>query len=368
MSDRSQPDQSGQPEQPRPAASTPLDPMRLIHWVSGAPLSSALPITDPTPDPGLFGPDSVTWRLHREQWLIAAGARAFLLQAAHPVVAQGALDHSRFAQDPYGRVANTVRAMSVLIFGTTREAQAAARRINRLHQTVIGTLAEDVGRHLAGTAYSAMDPPALLWVHAAFVDSIVSAYQCFVGPLAPGDCEDYWRESLRYARLLGLSDADLPPSYQALQTYMAEAIASGEVCVGAGAHTIARAILDPPMPWYRRPLWALVQSMTIGQLPATLRRQYGLRWTWREVLLYRCVRSAARLLRFLLPHYLGQSQAASFAQRRVRGGLAAPGGPGVGAVAGSPPFVEPYAMDAVDAPASPTTGDAADASASRSQR
>jgi uncharacterized protein (DUF2236 family) len=365
MPQSSQPDQLDQSSQPQPDASTPLDPMRLIRWVSGASMSSALPISDPTPDPGLFGPGSVTWRLHHEQWLIAAGARAFLLQAAHPVVAQGALDHSRFAEDPFGRVANTVRAMSVLIFGTTGEVQATARRINRLHQTVTGTLAEDVGRHRAGTAYSAMDPPALLWVHAAFVDSMLSAYRNFVGPLAPGDAEAYWQESLRYARLLGLSDADLPASYAALQAYMEEAVASGEVCVGTGAHTIARAILTPPMPWYRRPLWALVQSMTIGQLPATLRRQYGPRWTWREALLFRAVRSTARLLRFLLPRYLGQSQAAAFAERRARGELAAAGDPGAGAAADVPSSAQ---SQTEDGSTSVVQGDAADQSATRSHR
>src|SRR5437763_16625645 len=67
---------------------TPLDSMRIIHWASGASMSSTLPISDPDPDPGLLGPDSLSWRLHEEQWLIMAGARAFLLQATHPKVAQ----------------------------------------------------------------------------------------------------------------------------------------------------------------------------------------------------------------------------------------------------------------------------------------
>src|SRR2546428_13281838 len=83
---------------------TPLDAMRIIHWASGAQMSSKLPISDPDPDPGVLGPDSLSWRLHEEQWLITAGARAFLMQAAHPKVAQGALDHSGFAEDPFGRV------------------------------------------------------------------------------------------------------------------------------------------------------------------------------------------------------------------------------------------------------------------------
>src|ERR1700676_1640326 len=92
---------------------------------------------------------------------IAAGARAFLLQAAHPKVAQGALDHSGFAQDPFGRVYRTIQGMTILIFGTTHEAHTMAHQLNRLHHSVQGTLPENIGRYQAGEAYSAMEPLAL---------------------------------------------------------------------------------------------------------------------------------------------------------------------------------------------------------------
>src|SRR5258708_3948944 len=132
----------------------PLDSMRLIHWASGATMPSELPISDLAPDPGVLGPDSLSWRLHEEQWLITAGARAFLLQAAHPKVAQGALDHSGFAEDPFGRVYRTIQGMAVLIFGTTHEVNAMARHINRLHHTVQGTLPESIGRYTADEPYN----------------------------------------------------------------------------------------------------------------------------------------------------------------------------------------------------------------------
>src|SRR5256884_9888505 len=122
----------------------PVDSMRIIHWASGAPMCSELPISDPHPDPGLLGPDSLTWRLHEEQWLITAGARAFLMQTAHPKVAQGALDHSGFAEDPFGRVSRTIHGMAVLIFGSTQEAGAMAPNINRLHPTLPGILPHDI--------------------------------------------------------------------------------------------------------------------------------------------------------------------------------------------------------------------------------
>ncbi len=301
-----------------------IDPIRLIRWVSGATLPDDMPISDRDPDPGVMGPGSVTWRLHNEQWLILGGARAFLMQAAHPKVAQGALDFSAYAEDPFGRVFRTVQAMTVILTGTTREVNAMARHINRLHQTVQGTLTETLGKHHAGDPYTGMDPDGLLWVHVVFVSSMLSAYRCFVVPVSEADCECYWQESLRYARRLGLTDAVLPPSYAAMKAYEREAIASGEVVVGNGARTIAHTVLYPPLPWYRRPWWAVVRLITNGQLPAEIRSGYGLRWTWAHRLGFRVVAGTLRLLRRVFPRSLGRSVLVEFAQQRARGELIPP--------------------------------------------
>src|ERR1700736_5484803 len=99
-----------------------------------------LPIADIDPDPGLFGPGSVTWRVLREPLLVMAGARALLLQAAHPHVAQGAIDHSAYAEDPFGRLMRTFEWAGRVAFGTTAEAREASARVNRLHRKVRGTL------------------------------------------------------------------------------------------------------------------------------------------------------------------------------------------------------------------------------------
>src|SRR2546423_15485852 len=93
----------------------PLDAMRIIHMASAAPMSGELPISDPHPDPGLLGPDSISWRLHEEQWLITAGAPAFFMQTAHPTMAPGAADHRCFAEGPLARACRTIQGMAVLI-------------------------------------------------------------------------------------------------------------------------------------------------------------------------------------------------------------------------------------------------------------
>jgi uncharacterized protein (DUF2236 family) len=295
-----------------------IDPMRLIGWLSGATLPRDLPINDTTPDPGLMGPESVTWKLHREQWLILGGGQAFLMQAAHPQVAQGAIDFSAYAEDPFGRVYRTVMAMTVFLTGTHNEANEAARRINRIHHTVKGTLHETIGRYHAGDPYDAMDVNELLWVHIVFVDSMINAYTTFVGPLTPAERDAYWQESWRYARLLGLADSDLPPDYLAMRRYITDAIATGEVAVGDASRTVARTILYPPLPWYRNLTWGLVRLIGGGLLPPGIRAGYGLQWgRWRRAGFW-LLRYSCRITRFLLPGVLGRSYVIDFANRRVQ--------------------------------------------------
>jgi uncharacterized protein (DUF2236 family) len=107
-------------------------------------------------------------------------------------------------------------------------------------------------------------------VHIAFVDSILTAYKTMVGPLSAEACDQYWRESWCYARLLGLTDATLPASYAAVQQYIRDALPSGEIAIGPAAHFIAQKILFPPMPLVRKPLWVIVRLIAVGQLPADI--------------------------------------------------------------------------------------------------
>ena len=52
-----------------------------------------------------------------------------LLQVAHPKIAQGVADHSRYREDPLGRGIRTFTAVYSIVFGTRDEAIAAAQRV-----------------------------------------------------------------------------------------------------------------------------------------------------------------------------------------------------------------------------------------------
>src|SRR5579884_880012 len=129
-----------------------------------------LPLHDSTADPGLFGPGSVTWRVMHEPLLILGGGRALLMQAANPLVAQGAIDFSAYAEDPFGRLMRTVRWVTMCTYGTRAEAEAACALVNHMHARVVGSLpAPHATRRMpARRAYSALDGELLRWVHASF--------------------------------------------------------------------------------------------------------------------------------------------------------------------------------------------------------
>src|SRR5207237_8029264 len=136
---------------------------------------------------------------------------------------------------------------------------------------------------------------------------MLTAYKTFVGPLSEAVCEQYWQESCRYARLLGLTDMTLPASYAAVQQYIGEVLASGEIAIGPAARLIAQKVLYPQVSWLHRPSWAIVRLITVGQLPPDIRQAYGLRWKARQRVGFQIARGVGHLLRRLFPDALGRS-------------------------------------------------------------
>src|SRR5271163_111342 len=120
---------------------------------------------------GVFGPSSMMWRIDKEAAIFLGAGRALLLQLAHPWIAAAIAQHSRTLADPIGRFHRTFNSMFTMVFGTTDQALAAARRLHRRHARVSGTLAEAAGPFAAGSRYEANDVSALRWVHATLIDT-----------------------------------------------------------------------------------------------------------------------------------------------------------------------------------------------------
>ncbi|MDQ1724445.1 MAG: hypothetical protein QOG52_1473 [Frankiaceae bacterium] len=224
-------------------------------------------------DPGLFGPHSVTWRIHGDPISFVGGLRALLLQALHPLAMAGVEEHSNYRADPWGRLSRTSRYVSTATFGTTEEAAAAGVRVRAVHAHIRGVDKE------TGQAYAAGDPQLLAWVHNCTVDSMLDAYRRSGARLSAADADAYVQEQTAMAALVGLEAEAVPSTVAALGAYFGAV--RPDLRMTAAARGVARFGVAPPMPvWVQvatpaRLAWAGVSSLAFAMLPGWARRMYG---------------------------------------------------------------------------------------------
>jgi uncharacterized protein (DUF2236 family) len=233
-------------------------------------------------DRGLFGPDSIIWRVNREAAVALAGSCAILMQFAHPKVAVGVRDHSSFEIDPAGRLRRTFELTLAWVFGSRQQAVEAARVVNRRHDAV------------QGPGYSAKDRDLLMWVQATLVYSAIRAYRLFVGPLTDGEADRYYQETKEIGILLGIPREMHPASLDGFNRYLDAMIQGGDVRVEADALRMGRLVLQPRFAGVPQMAFAPLTIITAGLLPPALRQGYGLKWG-------RAERAAFAACRTILP-------------------------------------------------------------------
>lgn len=252
-------------------------------------------------DHGLFGPESAAWKIYGEAIINIGGARAVLMQLAHPLVAMGVSEHSRYMIDPFGRARDTFMLGQMLNFGSTQTARNAAHTINRVHKHVHGTLPEQAGKYQAGTPYDARDPELLLWVQATLIDSILLVYSMFIGPLSQDEQEQYYQETKKVGRLLGLTERDMPKTVDELRHYVHTMVYSDRLVATPHARQLAHQVLFPPMPELWRPLLHLHYQLTSALLPQPIREIYGMEWGPKRQRIFQATTAGVHTLLTTLP-------------------------------------------------------------------
>ncbi|MGW4466853.1 oxygenase MpaB family protein [Micromonospora sp. NPDC004704] len=235
---------------------------------------------DPDDDLGLFGPGSVTWKVHREPILLVAGLRSFYLQALHPRAMAGVAQNSNFRSDPWGRLVRTARYVGTTVYGTTAEAEAAGRRLTALHARMRATDPE------TGQEFRIDAPDLLRWVHVAEVESFLSTARRAGLRLSDAETDAYYAEQRRAAALVGLDPDTVPGTAAAVADYYREM--RPHLRMTRDAAEIALFLTAPPIPWkVSRPtrLWLSlgparlayfgIAGTAFGLLPSWARRLYG---------------------------------------------------------------------------------------------
>ncbi len=221
---------------------------------------------DHAPDPGLCGPGSVSWAVIGDVSGFIGGIRALLIQAAHPEVVAGVADHSRYEDDPLGRLSRTSSYVTASTFGATPEVYNAIQLVKRAHRPVSGTSHR-------GRAYDAATPGLAAWVHNALTDSFLVAYQRFGRvELSPEEADRFVVEQQAVGRML---DADpLPSTSRDLAAWIADhpALASSP-----GQAATTEFMHEPPLNRGQLAGYRVLHAAAVATIPARLRRVLGLR-------------------------------------------------------------------------------------------
>ncbi|MCX4703351.1 oxygenase MpaB family protein [Streptomyces sp. NBC_01373] len=222
-------------------------------------------------DPGLFGPDSVTWQVHSDPMMWIAGVRALYLQALHPRAVRGVTQNSDFRNDAWGRLFRTATFVGTTTYGTTEAAEEAGARVRKIHSK-LGATDPDTGER-----YGVDEPELLLWVHCAEIDSYLHVGRRSGIPLTDAQADRYIAEHRVSARLVGLDPDAVPASQAQLDAYFEKV--RPELAVAEEARAVDDFLLRPPahpllIP-AREVLWRRVAHLAYAALPPYAHELYG---------------------------------------------------------------------------------------------
>lgn len=160
-------------------------------------LGTKIDFSGPAGEPALVAPDSVRWRVFKNQIALGiGGTAAVLLEFADPRIRSGVWDHSTYKQDPISRSKRTGLVALLACYGPASTAKEVIGHVNHMHGKVKGNTPD-------GQAYRAMDPVLLDWVAATASYGFVTAYDRFVAPLSKAEQDQFLREGDSVGRLFG---------------------------------------------------------------------------------------------------------------------------------------------------------------------
>jgi uncharacterized protein (DUF2236 family) len=224
-------------------------------------------------DDGLFGPGSVTWRLHADLSVPVSGLRSLLLQALHPLAMAGVDQHSQWRDDPAGRFASTAAYVVTTTYGDRATARAAADRVRTIHEWVRGT------DPVTGKPYAAGDPALLIWVHAAQVESGLRAAALYGTALTAAEQDRYVAEMTAAAELVGVPAVSFaaggaPASVAELGAYfnaVRPSLATSQSTADTATYLLTMPDVEPEL----AEAWAVLAAAAVASLPDWARAMYG---------------------------------------------------------------------------------------------
>lgn len=228
-------------------------------------------LSKPPGDPGLYGPDSVIWRVHGDfSSMLCGGISALLMQMLHPLALAGVWDHSTFRSDMMGRLRRTSQFIAVTTFGNTEDARTLIERVKRIHLQVTGVDAQ-------GVEYAASDPRLLTWVHVAETSRFLASHVRYKNPqLSLAEQDRYYAEAAMVAEALGAEQ--VPKSVEEVEAYLLAM--QPQLRCDERTREVLSILMNAPAPsWQARPAMKAMLMAGIELLPEWAQQQFGFRFS-----------------------------------------------------------------------------------------
>jgi uncharacterized protein (DUF2236 family) len=222
-------------------------------------------------DHGLFGPDTVAWKVVGHPVALIGGMRALIIQSLHPLAMAGVAQHSDYRTRSLHRLRRTAAYVTATTFGDTATAHAAAARVKAAHRHVRGI--DPVTRR----PYSADDPDTQLWIHCVEWHSFLAVYRAYGGGLSANEQDTYLAEGARAAALLDVPPERVPESLAEMREYF-EAVRP-QLCISEHARAAIDFVIHPPLTRELLPLQVplrIVARAATATIPRHLRALAGI--------------------------------------------------------------------------------------------
>ncbi|MGW4124821.1 oxygenase MpaB family protein [Nocardia sp. NPDC004711] len=226
------------------------------------------------PNAGLFGPDSMMWRMVAPlpvvpHMLIHAG----LLEQVIPEIMFGIMG-SVVLEDYAGRVSRVYNSFMSWFVEDLDTALKVSRKINGYHSMVGGMAPENCGHMRTGQPYRATEELVMQKTVATQVIPIKQLYEILEGPLTKEEADRYYEECKIFSMLFGIDEELVPGTdWDSYEQWWMERVRSGEFELYRGAK-IAFGSVDgdgPKQPLLSRVVTNWYMSLEMNLLPDEVR-------------------------------------------------------------------------------------------------
>ena len=264
-------------------------------------------------DPGYFGPQSMMWKINKEITVLFGGARALLMHAAHPLIAAGARQTSFYQRDPWKRLIRTLSLQNSVTFGTKKEADESAHRINKLHEVIKGKDPISQG------TYDALDHEQLLWVHACLQISSIYFYEKTVKKLTTAEKDKYHEENMIAAELVLVDIKQMPTTHDELKDWVImKSKEKDYLRITDVAEDVKDIIGGGPVPKHIKPIWPFIAFTAFHTLPPEFKEIYGIKSSKFKIYLLNFNLLILKYTRPFLPPFFRLIAPARWANQRIK--------------------------------------------------